>query len=212
MAKRRRKRRSSGRRVRARRASPRRRRRVHRRRPVARRRRVGRRARARRSSKVIYINPRRRRRGRRSHRRNPGGIGGTLKRAFVPYATGFITSAAIAVLDTGLSNYPVVKNIIKVGAALSIAAFGRRYPNASTAAIAAIAACQGYPLGTKLAGGMVAQNPAQAVKGLAGMAAVYPEMGALLNGGMGALLNGPDNLDQTVVDYQQAVANMADDD
>jgi len=139
-------------------------------------------------------------------------MGGTLKRAFIPYATGFITSAAIAVLDTGLSNYPVVKNIVKVGAALSIAAFGRRYPVASTAAIAAIAACQGYPLGTRLAGGMVAQNPAQAVKGLAGMAAVYPEMGALLNGGMGALLNGPENLDQTVIDYQQAVANMADDD
>lgn len=140
-------------------------------------------------------------------------MGGLFKRAFVPYAVGFITSGAMAVVDTGLSSYPMVKNIAKVGLALGVAAFvGRRYPVAATAAISAIASSQGYALGTRLAGGMIAQSPAAAVKGLGEMAVNYPELGALLNGGVGALLNGPPDVDDAVVNYATALNNMASDD
>lgn len=140
-------------------------------------------------------------------------MGGLFKRAFVPYAVGFITSGAMGVLDAGLASYPMVKQIGKVGLALGVAAFmGRKYPTASIAAIAAIASSSGYALGTKLAGGMVASNPAQAVKGLGDMAVHYPELGALLNGGVGALLNGPPDVDDAVVNYATALNNMADDD
>jgi hypothetical protein len=214
MAKRRRK---KSRRASARRASPRRRR-VHRRRPASRRRVARRRrgggggfARVKRGTKVIYINGRRRR-GRGRRRRNPG-MGGLFKRAFVPYAVGFITAGAMGVVDSALSSSPMVKNLAKVGLALGVAAFaGRRYPTASIAAISAIASSQGYALGTRLAGGMVASSPAEAVKGLGDMAVHYPELGALLNGGVGALLNGPPDVDDAVVNYATALNNMADDD
>ena len=59
---------------------------------------------------------------------------------------------------------------------------------------------------------MVAANPAQAVKGLGEMSVHYPELGALLNGGVGALLNGPPDVDDAVVNYATALNNMADDD
>lgn len=220
MAKRRRRgrRRASPRRRRVyrRRSSPRRRRRsplrlrarryIHRRRPRI--------AHVRRGTKLIYINPRRRRRAHR-RRRNPGmgGIVNILKSAFVPYAAGFATSMVAAVADTALSKYPVVTNLVKVGGVVAIAAFGgRRYPRASAAAIGSLAASTGYRLGTQLAGGMVASTPAQAVKGLAEMSRVHPEMGALLNGGIGALLNGPDNVDAMTSNYETALHNMADDD
>lgn len=216
MAKRRRKRRAS-----ARRAAPRRRR-THRRRPTSKRRVARRRrrggggghfaARVRRGTKVIYINGRRRRRGGRSRRRNPS-MGGLLKRTFIPYAVGFVTSGAMAVIDTGLANYPMAKNVGKVFLAIGVSAFvGRKHPVAATAAIAAIAASTGYAFGTKLAGGMIAQSPAQAVQGLGEMSSTYPELGALLNGGVGALLNGPPDIDDAVVNYATALNNMADDD
>lgn len=140
-------------------------------------------------------------------------MGGLLKRTFIPYAVGFITSGLTAVVDTGLASYPMAKNLVKVLGAVAVAAtVGRRHPVAATAAISAIAASQGYTLGTKLAGGMFAQSPAQAVQGLGEMARSYPELGALLNGGVGALLNGPPDVDDAVVNYSTALANMADDD
>lgn len=139
-------------------------------------------------------------------------MGGLLKRTFVPYAVGFVTSGAMAMVDTGLANYPAVKQIAKVGLAIGVAAFvGRRHPVAATAAISAIAASQGYAFGTRLAGGMIAQSPAQAVKGLGEMSVSYPELGALLNGGVGALLNGVPDVDDAVRDYATALNNMADD-
>jgi hypothetical protein len=142
--------------------------------------------------------------------------GGLLKRVLVPYAAGFIASGAVAVLDTALANYPMVRNVAKVGGAFLIAIFGKRYPTASTAAIAALAATQGYNAGTKLAGGFIAHTPAQATQGLADMArGGYPEMGALLNGGIGALLNGmgdPSNPDTVVANYASAMRNMAESD
>lgn len=142
-------------------------------------------------------------------------MGGLLQRVFVPYAAGFVTGGLASVVDAGLANYPVIKGVSKIGLAFAVAFMGRRYPTASTAAIAALAASQGYPLGTKLAGGMIAHNPAQAVKGLGEMAQSYPEMGALLSGGVGALLSGmgaPSNLPSVVSNYQTALDNMAGDD
>lgn len=140
-------------------------------------------------------------------------MGGLLKRAFVPYAVGFITSGAMGVLDAGLANYPMAKNVGKVLLAIGVAAtVGNKHPVAATAAISAIAASQGYAFGTRMAGGMVASNPAQAVQGLGAMSATYPEMGALLNGGVGALLNGPPDIDDAVVNYATALNNMASED
>lgn len=143
------------------------------------------------------------------------GGGSLLKRVLVPYAAGFLASGVVAVLDTALAKWPVAKQLVKVGAAFAIAIGGRRYPRASTAAIAALAATSGYGLGTKLAGGFIAQSPAQAVKGLGDMSRTYPEMGALLTGGVGALLNGmgdPSNPDTVVANYASALDNMASDD
>jgi hypothetical protein len=143
------------------------------------------------------------------------GGGSLIQRVLVPYAAGFLASGAIAILDTGLASYPVVKQVVKVGAAFAIAMFGRRYPTASIAAIASLAGSQGYTVGTKLAGGFIAQSPAAAVKGLADMSRTYPEMGALLSGGVGALLNGmgdPSNPDSVVTNYATALNNMAESD
>lgn len=140
-------------------------------------------------------------------------MGGILRMALVPYATGVATSAAMAMLDSGLAASPMIGNIVKAGGAVAIAAFfGRRHPLAASAAIGAIGASQGYPLVTKLAGGMFAHTPAQAVKGLGEMSDTYPEMGALLQGGLGALLQGPTDVPMTSTNYQTALQNMADDD
>lgn len=136
-----------------------------------------------------------------------------LKRAFVPYAAGVVTAGAAAMLDAGLAKWPVVRQVAKIGGVLGIAAFfGRRYPNASAAAIGALGASQGYPLVTKLAGGLVARTPAEAVKGLGEMSESYPEMGALLQGGLGALLQGVPDVETGVANYATALTNMADDD
>lgn len=141
-------------------------------------------------------------------------MGSLLKRTFVPYAVGFVTSGAMGVLDAGLANYPMAKNVGKVLLAVGVAAtVGRKHPVAATAAIAAIASSQGYSFGTQVAGGLVAHTPAQAVQGLGAMSRTYPELGALLNGGVGALLNGPvPDVDDAVVNYATALNNMADDD
>jgi hypothetical protein len=161
----------------------------------------------------VYINPRRHRIRR---RRNPSMMSGSLlKRVLVPYAAGFLASGVIAVIDTGLASYPMVKNVVKLGAAFVVAIAGRRYPTASIAAIASLAGSQGYGLGTKLAGGFIAQTPAQAVKGLGDMSRSYPEMGALLTGGVGALLNGmgdPSDPSSVVANYQTAMNNLAESD
>lgn len=140
-------------------------------------------------------------------------MGGLLKQAFIPYAVGFVTSGAMGVLDAGLAAYPTALNLGKVLLAVGLAAtVGKRHPVAATAAISAIAASQGYAFGTRMAGGLVAHTPAQAVQGLGAMSATYPEMGALLNGGVGALLNGPPDIDEAVVNYATALNNMASED
>lgn len=213
MAKRRRR---SGKR-RTRRAAPRRRaaarRRVYRRRPRHRRRprAIARLGAGR--TRTIYVNPSGRRRHRRIRRRRNPGFGGLLRMAFVPYATGLATAAASAMLDSGLAQWPIVTHLVKVTGAVGIAAFfGRKHPLVASAAIGALGASQGYPLVTKLAGGMFAHTPAQAVKGLGEMSDSYPEMGALLQGGLGALLSGPSDVPVTASNYQTALMNMGDDD
>jgi hypothetical protein len=122
------------------------------------------------------------------------------------------TRVGAAVLDSALASYPMVRQVAKVGGAVAIAVFGRRHPIASAAAIGALAGSQGYTLGTKLAGGMIAHTPAEAVKGLGEMTQTYPELGALLSGGVGALLSGPDDIDQVARNYGTALSNMSDND
>lgn len=133
-----------------------------------------------------------------------------MKAAFVPFASGFITSMAAAALDSGMASHPMAKRLVKVGGCIAIAMFGRKHPRASAAAIGALAASEGYALGTTLVGGMIAHNPAQVVAGAAKMQDVYPEMGALLQGGVGALLEGVPNVGVAASDYAEALSNMAD--
>ena len=162
--------------------------------------------------RAVYLNPSRRRRV----RKNPSGFGSLLKAAFIPYATGVVVAGVSALLDTGLSRWPVVRQLAKVVGVLAVAKFvGARHPLIAAASIGAIGASQGYPLITRLAGGMVARTPAEAVEGLAEMAESDASMGALLQGGMGALLNGlegPTDVGTVVGDYEEALSNMADDD
>lgn len=114
-----------------------------------------------------------------------------LKSTFTSFAAGFAAAGVAAVIDKQFSGKPMIARIGKVVAAFAIAKFGARHPRASSAAIGALGASEGYSLVTRMLGGAAAAHtPDQAVKGLADMSESYPEMGALLNGGMGALLEG----------------------
>jgi len=164
---------------------------------------------------VIYINPRKRRgKGRRRHRRNPGGV--NVKHTFKLLVAGFAAGGAAAFLDKLLSGKsPMLANLAKVGVAVVVAAVGgRKYPAAAAAAVGALSGSVGYAMVTRMGGGIVAHTPAGAVKGLAEMSDDYPEMGALLQGGLGALLEGDDfdGLPSTVDNYETALQNMADGD
>lgn len=190
-----------------RKASPRRRR--HSRRPTHTRRR--RRSHARRAPRIVYINPRKKHRSRRGRKHNPGGVMGAVKKAFTPFAVGFVTSVGAAAIDKVLADRPWVRRVVKGAGAVLIAVMGRRYPVASTAAIAALGASEGYSVGANLVGSLIVHSPAQAVEA-AGKADMSPEMGALLNGGVGALLNGLPNLETNVVNYETALQGLGDDD
>lgn len=180
-----------------------------------------------RRARTIYINPgrkrrRKRRRGsvggrrlRRFRRKNPGrgGFVSSIKAAFTPLVAGALTGMASAALDAALAKYPTGKKLAKVGGAIAIAMFGRRYPRAACAAIGALAATEGYNIGSRLVGGMGAvQKPEQVPKEMAKMGETYPEIGALLDGGVGALLEGVPNEGQSVAHYAAALSNMADGD
>lgn len=180
-----------------------------------------------RRTRTIYINPGRKRRRRRRkggagrrrivrhRRRNPGrgGIVSSIKAAFTPLIAGALTGMACAAMDAALSKYPTGKKLAKVGGAVAIAMFGRRYPRAACAAIGALAATEGYNIGSKLVGGMPAvQKPEQVPKALSTMGESYPEIGALLEGGVGALLEGVPDERQSVANYATSLANMAGDD
>lgn len=167
----------------------------------------------------IYLNGKRRRARRsirRSHRRRNGSMGvfSALKASFVPFATGIVAGGLSAVLDNKLASKPAVKNIVKAVVIVGVAAFvGRKHPRVASAAIGALSANFGYSLATKALGGMAAAHtPQQAVQGLGEMADEYPEMGALLNGGLGALLNGIPDVADVSANYEMALNNMADDD
>lgn len=175
-------------------------------------------------TRTIYINPGKKRRSRRRKHKNPrrirrhrnpgrGGLMTSIKAAFTPLIAGTLTGMACAALDTALSKYPTGKKLAKVGGAVVIAMFGRRYPRAACAAIGALAATEGYNLGSKLVGGMPAiQKPEQVPKALSTMGDSYPEIGALLEGGVGALLEGVPNEVSNVANYAASLSNMAGDD
>lgn len=137
----------------------------------------------------------------------------SIKAAFTPLIAGALTGMACAALDASLSKYPTGKKLAKVGAAVTIAMFGRRYPRAACAAIGALAATEGYNIGSQLVGGMKAiQKPAEVPKALSTMGETYPEIGALLEGGIGALLEGVPNETTSVANYATSLSNMAGDD
>lgn len=143
-------------------------------------------------------------------------MGGTFRQVLTPFAVGFVTSMAAAGIDTFLSKSPRLAQLSKVGLAFVIGFAGRRHAAASCAAIGALGASIGQPIAIKMLGGMVATSPAQAVQGLGSMSRTYPQMGALLSGGMGALLSGmgdaPSNLPNTVNNYMTALQNTVNDD
>jgi hypothetical protein len=164
-----------------------------------------------------------RRRGRRSRyirrrlyafNRNPGGGGllGGLKRAFTPYAAGFVMSMVAAVADKAMARFPAAKAFTKLGLAIAtIMLVGKRSPAAAAGAIGSLAASTGYVWGTRLAGGIVATTPEAAVQGLGAMYQDYPmEMGALLNG-LG-VLTGPDDVEPAVQAYESALRTGGYDD
>ncbi len=137
----------------------------------------------------------------------------SIKAAFTPLIAGALTGAACAAMDAALAKYPTGKKLAKVGTAVAIAMFGRRYPRAACAAIGALAATEGYNIGSRLVGGMGAvQKPEQVPKALSTMGDTYPEIGALLEGGIGALLEGVPNETTSVANYATSLANMAGDD
>lgn len=193
-------------------ASPRRRKTaVRRRRAIARVRPTSR-------TRTIYINPgkSRRRRSRRSYRRNGSGSMNLVKSTFTSFAAGFVAGGLAAVLDKQFSTKPTIARIAKVVAAFGIAKFGSKHPRAASAAIGALAASEGYSMATRVLGGApAAHTPDQAVKGLADMSESYPEMGALLNGGMGALLSGDEGMEglsNATADYANALQGSDYDD
>lgn len=202
----------------ARRASPTRRRRRTRRAYTPRRRRYHRRprrvARRRSARAVIYVNPRHRRRRHRRlrRRRNPSGM---LRMVMTPIIAGFAASFVGAAIDKFVTNTKLAA-LAKVGAIFAVAFGGRRSPRASVAAMGSLAGSLGYPMAVKLLGGMTATTTATAVQGLAGMSRTNPQIGALLNGGMGALLSGvgdaPSNLPVVASNYMTALRNNVHDD
>ncbi len=139
---------------------------------------------------------------------------GAVKKAFTPFAVGFIASVGVAAIDSGLAKYPAARRVVKGVTAVVIALAGRKYPVASVSAIAALGASEGYAIGTQLVGGMIAHSPEQAVKGLGDMTQTYPEIGALLQGGVGALLQGmggPPDVAMSAVNYETALQGLGDD-
>jgi hypothetical protein len=148
---------------------------------------------------------------------------GLFMRFLIPYAAGFGTSFLAAGLDSKLAKYPMVNTLVKVGGALVLAgAFGRKYPIIASSAIASLAASSGYTFGTKAFGGMVAHDVKQVITGAQLMAEKDPAVGALLRGGVGALLrgyngtgallSGPPDLTDVTANYESALRNMPDDD
>lgn len=157
--------------------------------------------------KRFYINPRRRSR----RYRNPEIRGGLVKTALVAIGAGFAASAASAVIDKYAGGRPMIARVGKLITALAIAKFGGRYPQAASAAIGGLAASEGYNIMTRALGGLAsAQTPADAIKSVAASAAGgNPAMGALLDGGLGALLNGVPDVEESAYDYNEALSNMA---
>lgn len=191
-------------------ASPRRRKTAVRRRRAAPRRVSTKRSRPRRRLRtVIRLGP--------SKRRRTVYINGSrngmalVKSTFTSFAAGFVAGGLSAVVDKQFATKPNIARIAKVLAAFGIAKFGARHPRAAAAAIGALASSEGYNMATKFLGGAkAAHTPDQAVQGLADMSEAYPEMGALLNGGMGALLAGDEGMDGPLEDYQGALSGSTD--
>ena len=141
---------------------------------------------------------------------NGGSTSFLLKAAFTSFAAGFAASGVAAVIDKQFSKKPMIARIGKVVAAFAIAKFGARHPRASSAAIGALGGSEGYQIVTRMLGGAkAAHTPDQAIKGLADMSESYPEMGALLNGGMGALLEGTG---EDISNYQDSLQGSFEED
>lgn len=160
------------------------------------------------SKRRFYINPRR---SRRRHR-NPGMGGGLLKSSLVSLGAGFVAAGASAVIDKYANGRPMIARVAKLVAALAIAKFGSRYPRAASAAIGGLAASEGYNMATRALGGLQsAQSEGDKVKAVADAASASPAMSALLDGGMGALLDGVPDVANSAYDYNTALANIAGD-
>lgn len=150
-----------------------------------------------------------------------GGVVETLKE----FGISFVVGMAVQKLDEFLAKNDTFKKIpsqwSKAVAAVALGILGRRLGgrarDISGKAIVALGALQGYSFFTAASGGApAAQSPGQAIEGLGNMAQTYPEMGALLQGGVGALLQGmgdygPMREGDIVANYGQALQGMGDD-
>lgn len=209
-------------------ANPRKRRRKARRSTPARtasgRFRKRRRSRARARTTTITVRNPRRRHHRRT-RRNPGMPGGFIKAAMssvMPMGLGGIGGALTGVIDSKLlANKPLVSALSKIVLGGVGAAVFRKRPPLAYGWAGGVMGSLGYSLGVKVAGGLVAGNAKQAMKGLADLASEDQEVAALLEG-MGDLVDENNSMGDgegeamgdvgdAADDYAQALADSDDD-
>ncbi len=165
--------------------------------------------------KVANPGKRRRKHHRKSHARrahNPGMVGGlmsTAKAAVPPMLAGGAAGALAGYVDTKfLANRPTVSVLAKVGLGIIGAmALRKKHAAAAMGFAGGMIGATGYPLGVKFAGGHVALNGMQGLRGLADMAANDPETANLIAGLADVV---PDQMGDATSDYDQALADAED--
>lgn len=149
-----------------------------------------------------------------------GGIIATLKDFGISFLVGIAAQKFDELCAKNATLQKIPTQFSKAVAAVAVGFLGRRFGgrgrDIAGKAIVALGALQGYSWATARAGGApAAQTPGQAIEGLGTMAQTYPEMGALLQGGVGALLQGmgdygPMNPQDIVTNYSSALQGMGD--
>lgn len=160
-------------------------------------------------------NPRKRhhRKHRKSHARrtrNPGSsLMATAKKTLLPMGAGAAAGAVAGYLDTKfMATRPTVSVLVKLGLGIAGAALmRRRHPDVGMGFAGGMLGATGYSYGVKFAGGHVALNGMQGLRGLADMAASDPETANLIAGLSDVV---PDQLGDGAQDYNDQLADGQD--
>ena len=165
--------------------------------------------------RVTVANPRRRRKSSRRHHarraRNPGSsLMATAKAALMPMAAGGAAGALAGYVDTKfLANRPTVSVLVKIGLGIAGAvALRRKHPTMAMGFAGGMIGATGYSYGVKFAGGHVALNGLQGLRGLADMAASDPETANLIAGLADVV---PDQMGDAAAEYNDALGDQQDD-